>query len=141
MYVVCLLFYAIGRFLFICLSPFPDCSIASLGEGRIFYDNIFFTILRNSSLLGKKSSYWETKRLLSMPYVAYSTKSICQMSGNLQPICQLSDILGIGDSTCACCSGWGGCNRVLFLRVATGSRSSSLQLSAAKVHKKNDMCK
>jgi len=34
MYVVCLLFYAIGGFLFICLSPFPDCSKAPLGEGR-----------------------------------------------------------------------------------------------------------
>ena len=34
MYVVCLLFYAIGGFLFICLSPFPDCSKAPFGEGR-----------------------------------------------------------------------------------------------------------
>ena len=41
MYVVCLLFYAIGGFLFICLSPFPECSEAPLGEGRfiLFFIN------------------------------------------------------------------------------------------------------
>jgi len=37
LYVVCLLFYAIGGFLFICLSPFPDCSKAPLGERRLFH--------------------------------------------------------------------------------------------------------
>jgi hypothetical protein len=44
MYVVCLLFYAIGDFCFsificfyICLSPFPECSEAPLGEERVFY--------------------------------------------------------------------------------------------------------
>jgi len=34
LYVVCLLFYAIGGFLFICLSPFPEYLKAPLGEGR-----------------------------------------------------------------------------------------------------------
>ena len=39
MYVVCLLFYAIGDLIcfYICLSPFPKCSEAPLGEWRLFY--------------------------------------------------------------------------------------------------------
>ena len=40
MYVVCLLFYAIGGFnlfLYLSFSPFPECSEAPLGEGRLFY--------------------------------------------------------------------------------------------------------
>ena len=41
LYVVCLLFYAIGGFLFICLSPFPECLKAPIGEGRfiLFFIN------------------------------------------------------------------------------------------------------
>ena len=45
-------------------------------QGTVIYAfNIFFTILRSSALLGKKSSYCETNKLLSIPYVAYSTIS------------------------------------------------------------------
>ena len=39
------------------------------------YVNIPLTIFRSSSLFGKNNSYLETNRLLSMPYVAYSTIS------------------------------------------------------------------
>ena len=40
-----------------------------------FHFKIFITNLRNSSLLGKNNSYFETNKLESIPYVAYSTIS------------------------------------------------------------------
>ena len=65
---VCLLFYAIGGFIcYIFVFLLSRRARKHRLERDVYYDNIFFTILRNSALLGKKSSYWETKRLLSMP--------------------------------------------------------------------------
>ena len=44
MYVVCLLFYAIGGFLvcfYICLSPFPECSEAPSRRGTMVIVSLF----------------------------------------------------------------------------------------------------
>ena len=46
MYVVCLLFYAIGGVFvcyYVCFSPFPECSEAPLGEETIIlsFQNMF----------------------------------------------------------------------------------------------------
>ena len=60
MYVVCLLFYAIGGFnlfLYLSFSPFPECSEAPLGEGRLFY----FAISWRWTLPGYSSSHTNTQ--------------------------------------------------------------------------------
>ena len=116
------------------------CLSVVLCHRQIFSFDIYFLL---SSVLGSTARRGTCITIIS--FLPSCAIRLCWARkvriGKQQPICQLSDILGIGDSTCACCSGWGGCNRVLFLRVATGSRSSSLQLSAAKVLLFFEICK